>query len=323
MAPVAALTFLTPKGAVVAAAILLPLAGLLLAERRVDAVRARLGLRRPFGTRQRLLVGALVAVPLLLALAATQPALRTERGTSVRTDAEAFFVLDTSRSMLAASGPQAPTRLQRAKQLALHMRAEIPEVPAGVATLTDRVLPDLFPTADAAAFDSTVREAVGIDRPPPEEVDVTATTFDRLADLATQGFFTPSVRKRLVVVLTDGESRPFASPARTLRSRGLKLLLVHVWRPGERIYRQDGHPEAAYRSDPASGAVLTQLAAAAGGRAVAETDTAAAASALRSEAGSGPTRTRGADAHTHSLAPYVAAASILPLLLIVRRRNLA
>jgi hypothetical protein len=318
----ASLTFLTPRGAVVAVAILLPLAGLLLAERRVDAVRVRLGLRRPFGASQRVLIGALAGVPLLLALAATQPALRTQRGSTVRTDAEAFFVIDTSRSMLAAAKAGAPTRLQRAKQLAVDIRAAIPTVPAGVATFTDRVLPDLFPTADAAAFDSTLRDAVAVDQPPPEEVDVTATTFDRLADVATQGFFAPSVRKRLVVVLTDGESRPFASPGRALRSHGVKLLLVHVSRAGERIFRSGGKAEATYRPDPASGAVLRQLAAAAGGRAVSEADTAAASDTIRSFAGSGPTRTQGTDSRTHSLAPYVAAASIVPLLLVLRRRNL-
>ena len=35
-----------------------------------------------------------------------------------------------------------------------------------------------------------------------------ATTFDALQQLATAGFFPHSVRKRAVILITDGESRP-------------------------------------------------------------------------------------------------------------------
>ena len=45
------------------------------------------------------------------------------------------------------------------------------DVPAGVGTLTDRALPNLLPIADAAAFDATVERAIGIERPPPQEVE--------------------------------------------------------------------------------------------------------------------------------------------------------
>jgi hypothetical protein len=151
---------------------------------------------------------------------------------------------------------------------------------------------------------------------------VTATTFDRLADVATQGFFTPDAKKRLVVVLTDGESRPFASPARALRSGRVSLVAVHVWRAGERVFRSDGRPEAAYRPNPASGDVLAQLASAADGRSVQE-NAGAAVAAVRAAAGSGPTTTRGTQGRLRPLAPYVAAVSIAPLLLLLRRRNFA
>ena len=317
-----ALTFLTPRGAIVVAAVVLPLAALLFAERRVDFVRARLGLRRPHGARAWLAVAAVAGVPVLLALAATQPALRSHQGSPVRTDAEAFFVFDTSRSMLAAARAGAPTRLQRAKAIALRMRAAIPEVPTGVATLTDRVLPDLFPAEDAAAFDSTVRDAVGIERPPPEQTDVTATAFDQLAALATQNFFTRDAKTRLVVLLTDGESRPFSSPGRALRSGDISLLAVRIWRAGERIFRPDGRVEAAYRANPSSGALLAQLATAADGHVVQE-DAHAASDALRAAAGTGPTTVRGARPHLHPLTPYVAALALVPLLVLLRRRNFA
>ena len=317
-----ALTFLAPLGAIVALALALPLAALALSERRVEAVRRRLGLRRPHGARAWLAVGALAAVPVLLALAATQPTLRSHRGSPVRTDAEAFFVFDTSRSMLASARAGAPTRLQRAKAVAIRMRAAIPEIPSGVATLTDRVLPDLFPTQDAATFDSVVRDAVGIERPPPEETDVTATAFDSLGDLATQGFFTPDAKERLVVLLTDGESRPFSNPGRTLHRRGVTLLAVRFWGADERVFRPNGRAEAAYRPNPSSGAILAELASAAGGHVVQE-DAHAASDALRADVGSGPTEVQGTQPRLRPLAPYVAAVALVPLLLLLRRRNFA
>ena len=58
----------------------------------------------------------------------------------------------------------APTRLDRAVSAAAALRASIPNVEAGIATLTDRVLPDLLPVADVPR--STPRwRAVGIDEP--------------------------------------------------------------------------------------------------------------------------------------------------------------
>jgi hypothetical protein len=319
--PLASFTFLTPVGAVLVLAVALPLLGLAIANRRVADVRARLGLRAPQGVRAWAAVVALAAVPVLLALAAMQPAVRTHEGARVRTDAETLFVFDTSRSMLASAGPDRPSRLARAKALALRMRAAIPSVPSGVATLTDRALPDLFPTEDAATFGSTVRDAVGIERPPPAQTDSVVTTLRPLADVATQGFFTPAVPHRVAVVFTDGEARPDASPARQLLSEHVQVVFVHVWRPGERIFDR-GKSESAYRPDPNSGAVLRQLAASADGLALEEPEAAKAVDAVRSALGTGPTAERGVRPRTRPLAPFVAAAALLPLFLVVRRRNL-
>ena len=132
-----------------------------------------------------------------------------------RTDAQAFVVIDTSRSMAARPSPTGASRLQRAKQLALAIGPQLGDVPVGVATFTDRVLPDLFPTSDRATYDSTV-SALGIEDPPPEEISTVATTFDALQQVATSGFFPDSVRKRAVILITDGESRPF-DPAAVAR----------------------------------------------------------------------------------------------------------
>ena len=314
-------TFLTPLGGLLVLAVLLPLAGLLLAERRVASARALLGLTRPPEGAPRATIAALAAVPVLLGLAAAQPALRAPKTANVRTDAEAMFVLDTSRSMLASAAPGEPSRLARAQRAAVRLRAAIDDVPTGVGTLTDRALPNLLPSADTAAFDATVERAVGIERPPPQEVNVYATTLMPLTELATQGYYSASARRRLLFVLTDGETRSYdvADVARTLRAgRGVSLILVHFWQPGERVYRQSGRPEAAYLPHEESRRELDRLAAATAGASFGEDELGAAEARARSELGSGETASEGIRPHTIPLAPYVAAASLVPLAFLLR-----
>src|SRR5207244_13489794 len=130
---------------------------------------------------------ALAAVPRLLALAAAGPALRIHDGGRIRTDAEAIFVFDVSRSMSASAGPHSPTRFAQAETAALELRDAIPEVRSGVASLSNELLPHLFPTADKAAFATTIAQAIGIDKPRPLGSQVLATSFVPLAYLANQG----------------------------------------------------------------------------------------------------------------------------------------
>ena len=316
------LTFLSPAGGLVALAIVVPTAALLLAERRVARARDLLRLTAPRVEDWRTIVAALAAIPLLLGVAASQPAVRTQHGTRLRTDAQALFVLDISRSMSASTEPRGRSRLARAREVALRLHAGLTEVPSGVATLTDRVLPDLFPIGDAAAFASTVQH-VGIEQPPPQSIAVNATTLAPLADVATEGYYSPAARKRLLVVLTDGESQSFsaAAIARALGAGpGVSLLLVRFWAENERVFRLSGQPES-YRPDPESGPALAGLAAATGGRVFAEGDLGPATAFARSALGTGPTTARGREVRTTPLAPYVAAAALVPLLFVLRRRN--
>ena len=314
------LTFLSPLGGLLVLAAVLPLAGLVLAGRRVAAARAVLGLERPLGGGPRATIAALVAAPVLLGLAAVQPALRAPETAHVRTDAQAMFILDTSRSMLAASSPGATSRLARAQRAAVRLRSALEDVPAGVGTLTDRALPNLLPIADTAAFDATVERAIGIEHPPPQEVNVNATILAPLGELATQGYYSASARRRLLVVLTDGESRSFdvGAVARTLRSGRVSLILVHFWKSGERIYRLSGPPEAAYVPHEESRRELDRLAATAGGASFGEDELGAAEARTRSALGSGKTEAQGIRQRTIPLAPYVAATSLLPLAFLLR-----
>jgi hypothetical protein len=303
---------LTPRAGLLAAASVAPVAALALAASRVE--RARVLLRLPPPER-RTVVGRgllLALVALLLVLAAMQPAVRTHASVRARTDAEAFVVLDTSRSMLASHRPGGRTRLARAKRQALSLAATLQGVPLGVATFTDRVLPDLFPTADRGAFDSTV-ESVTIESPPPRDVGTTATSFDALSALATEGFFPPATRRRAVVLFTDGESRAFdpGTLAETLAGQGVHLAVVRVGDGADRVWRSDGKAEAAYRPDP-SGAreSVARLRAATGGAA----DPAA---AVREALGTGPTTVVGVEPRSRTLSPFVAVLALIPLLLVL------
>jgi hypothetical protein len=315
-------TLLSPAGLLVAPAALLPLAALAFALRKVERVRTALRLDPPpTGPRRR--AWALAAVPALLALAAAQPALTTTDTREIRTDAEALVIVDVSRSMLAASNPTAPTRLARANGAALRIREALGEVPTGLASLTDRVLPLLLPTADRSAFEQTVRRALAPESPPPREVSVTATMLGALGEAARGNLFSPSARRRLFVVVTDGESRPFdeTAVARALDASGIGLVVLHAWRADERVYRAAGGPERAYRPDPDSREVLMRLAAAAGGEVFPESDGGSAKRASARELGDGPTKSTGSEEHVTPLAPYVALAALVPLAVALRRRD--
>jgi Ca-activated chloride channel homolog len=315
------LVFLTPSAALVVFAAVLPLLAVAVAGRRVAAARRQLRLPAPAPVRRLGTVVALVAVIALLALAAAQPALRSTTSARVRTDAQAIFVLDVSRSMMAAGSANSPTRLARAKRAAIALRNAIPEVPSGVATMTDRTLPSLFPNADPAVFDNTVLHSVAIEQPPPGDQYVVATSLAALGALGTQNYFPPTARRRLVVVLTDGESRPFdpRALARQLNTGpGIHLVLVHVSAPGENVY-DNGRIEAGYHEDPASAQTLASLAAATGGSSFSEHSLGSAIHAEKAALGKGPTIVVGKSQRTTTLAPYAALLALVPLTALLLR----
>lgn len=315
------MTFLTPLGGLVALAALVPLAAALASRARTEVVRRRLGLPAPERTTELrpLLAAAAIA---LLGLAAAQPALTRSAHPQSRTDVQAVFVIDTSRSMAASSSPTAPTRLDRAAAAAITLRNAIPDVPAGVLTLTDRVLPDLLPVADVGGFDGVVNRAVRIESPPPQATSVRATTYSALDEIASGDVFPPSATRRIVVLLTDGESGPVGTSelARTLA--GYRFESVQFWSADESVYDPDGKPEAAYRPDPSGRAVLADLASALGGKSFDETQVKAAARYLRSLIGTGKTVAGAAtEQRRYPLGPYVALLALLVALAFVAPRG--
>jgi len=317
------LTFLTPTAALFVLAAVVPVAAFLLTERRARVIRALLHVHAP-GRRAWLpVLIALLLLPALVAVAAAQPVVVRQQKVTERADAQAFTLFDTSLSMRAAAGVRSPSRLQRAKQLAMRLEARLPDVPFGVASMTDRSLPNLMPTVDRTLFDRTVQQAVGIDRPPPSQPHPggRATTFDAIVPLVESHFYSQGVERRLLVVFTDGEAAHVSALFKLTLQRRVTPVFVHVWQPGEHIFKRGGGVDPRYAADPSSTQALTDLAQIANGTAFSEQDFGAIARASRNAVGQAQTHTLVAAYARVALAPWLVLAAVVPLAFLLWRRN--
>ena len=321
--------FATPLAALIALAVLVPLAGLLSVSRRADRVRGVLGLPELSRGRRLAPVAAVVALAGLLGVAAAQPAYQKSTALRVRSDAQVYLVLDTSRSMLARAKPGSPSRIDRAKAAAARLERSLRNVPVGIASITNRVLPHLFPTTNSLVFQATLTDAVGVDRPPPGTSQFStsrskvASTLDSLTQLASRRFYAPGTRHRLAIVLTDGESRPISatSVARSLQDAGIRTIFVQFWHGNEQVFTK-GKAEAHYRVNPNAHAILERLAAMTSGDVYREGDLGAVTQDAQRVLGSGPTTADASErAQPVALAPYVAGVAFLPLALLLWRRG--
>jgi hypothetical protein len=317
------LTALTPLGALLALGLAAPLVALRRIRRRARGARTTLGVAEP----PRVLLVPLVGLVLggaLLALAATQPVFAWTRDRTVRTDAEAFVVLDVSRSMLAQRSLESPQRIERAKSAASEIRASMPDVRVGLASLTDRVLPHLFPSADEKVFRATLDRSLAVEHPPPRSSFLTgATSLNALATLRGLRFFSPSATSRVAIVLTDGESDPVAH-ARLgglfRQTPPIGLVFVQFWNEDEKVFSR-GVPEPQYQPDPSARPTLDRLAASTHGAVYSENQVGAGARKARKLLGSGPTVVQGERAGKVALAPYLALAALFPFGLLLWRRD--
>jgi hypothetical protein len=242
----------------------------------------------------------------------------------VRADAEVVVAIDNSRSMLASSTVNGQRRFERALAFAQQLRDAVPEVPMGVSSLTNRLLPYLFPTTDPHDFSVVLGQAYGIERPPPSLAYAAVpggrpgkwvTTFAPVNQAATQAFFKPSAGKRVLVVLSDAETQDFASRRvlRHLRSARVTPIVVRFWKPDERIFRLDGGIEPYVPTQFDELAVLRR----AGWPAVEEGHVARVADFVRKAIGSGPVDRVGFGRTRRPIAPSLVAASFAPLLLLL------
>lgn len=318
------ISFVTPEAGLVGALILLALAAFAVGERRARRARAALRLRPRSVPSLVADVAALVVLGALISIAAAQPVVSSIDTSKGRADAEVVMVVDITRSMLAQSGQSGPTRLERSRALAKDLRLGIPDVKVGVASVTDRVLPHLFPSLSPHAFSTTIDRSIGIERPPPDRRARTrATALGSLPDVTRLNFFSKGVRRRVAVVFTDGETIPVGLG--TLRARFVSdprtsLVFVHVWGSDERIYMANGLAER-YRADPSSRETLAQIAAAADGFVFTESQPAPALASIRRLVGNGPEVDQGRELSAKALSPFVVGATFVPLVFLLRRRN--
>lgn len=321
-------TFLTPIAGFFVISGLLPLAVFARRERRMRDIRSGLGFASPKRASRAALAGSLALVPALLGLAASQPVLESSRTRPERTDAEAFVVLDISRSMSASAKRGSPTRLDRARAIAGSLQRSLSEVPFGLAGFNETVLPYVLPTADARVIDATLAASLAIEGagPPPLSeffIPEVTTSLDALSAIPRANFFSPSAEKRLLVVLTDGEivevDMPLGRPFQ--RMPRIRVLVVRIWDESERIY-STGVAEAGYVPDAALTARLESASALIGSKVYSEDEL----ESVRSEAerffASGPTRTRKLGGDRFVLMPWITLAALLPLGFVVYRRNL-
>lgn len=319
------LTFLTPLGALFALTALLPLGALALNEHRARRVRRALNVESP-PLQSRVTTAILLAlVPILLGLALAQPVLQSTRTVRSRTDAQIFYTFDTSVSMSASSGPGTPTRLDRAVAEASKLRLRLGDIPSGLASMTDRVLPTIFPTTSQQEFAAGLSDTIDIDAPPPKGLDDRATTFAALDTFAGTNFFSPGIPHRLVILFTDGETSPYftADLKQALRQSSPKtsFVVVHDWRGGERIYN-GSKVDPDYRPDERSGRAATALATALGGKAYDEGDIGGVVRSARQLLGKGTVSHVGVGLHVVALAQWLVLVSLVPLLVLLWRRNI-
>jgi hypothetical protein len=269
------------------------------------------------------LVVAVALLTALVSLAAAQPVLATQQKTSGRADAEVYFVFDISRSMGARTGPHTPTRLDRARDVAKQIRAGLQGIPVGVASLTDRLLPHLFPSTSVNAV---VDRALGIDRPPARLNwgDTIGTKLSVIADLANTDYFADDARRRAVIVLTDGETMTEGINAlpSLFAQKHIRPFLVRIWGANERVYDPRGLVNLAYHPDPDSTVLFEQIANSLQTPVYGEHDGRRVAAEARKAMGTGPTTTRGRELQSTQLTPILVGLAFLPLLYILYRRNL-
>jgi hypothetical protein len=317
------LSFITPEAALVGLLAGLSLVVLVVTERRSSRMCRGLGLE-PSGLRSTLPPAVAIGlVATLLGLAAAQPVVSSVQPLEGRKDAEVIVVFDITKSMNAKT-IRGTTRFARAIEGAKRLRAGLPAVPVGIATLTDRTLPHLFPTTSTNAFTATLDRAVGVERPPPDRLGRgRVTSLGALSTLGTHNFFSQTAEKRVAVVFTDGESVQFDRGtlfARFFRGH-VSPVFVHVWGAEERVFDADGVPDRLYRPDPTSREVLDELAELLRGATVGEGEIDVALRAVRQRIGTGPLEERGEELQATELAPHAAFAAFLPLLFLLWRRN--
>ena len=269
---------------------------------------------------------AVIAAGTFLGLAAAQPVVERTSTLETRTDAEAFVVLDVSRSMLARRELRLAERIERAKACRENLRAALAR---GALRESRRSPTGRFPISSRASTRRCSRRpstrSLGIEQPPPRSRFATnATSLDALAAirhaaLLLADFAQAAARRPHRRRVAAGLRR---APRRALRRPPLiDVVFVHFWHADERVFT-GGSPEPQYRPDPVVGRRARrpcQLGLR--GTSMPRARSAPAAAKVRELIGSGPTVVRGEESGQIALAPYLAACALAPLALLLWRRE--
>jgi hypothetical protein len=256
-------------------------------------------------------------------IGAAQPVFEEWDERPERVDAQVFFALDTSRSMLAAAGPGRPTRFARAAAAARQMREALRDVPVGVASMTDRVLPHLFPSANHASFDAVLTHSIAVDKPESDLANNRLATDLGATKTFADGNFFRGGQRRVLVLFTDAETRRFneGELIAAFADSRIATILVRFWAESERVYGPDG-VETEYVPASDSAGSGDRYATVIKGEAFHESELGAAIEAVRSKLGSGTSVTQVKTADIHPIGPYVLLFALLPLGFLLVRRNL-
>jgi len=203
------------------------------------------------------------------------------------------------------------------------LQRSLSDLPVGIASMTDRSLPNLMPTVDETVFARTMHQSVAIDRPPPSQPHPKgrATSFEAIVPLVESRFYSPTVQRRLLVVFTDGESAGLSQVSRLTLQRRVTPVFVHVWAPDERIFRGDGSADPGYRADPSSVTALATVASITHGEAFTEAQFDSVVRASRDAVGRAQAHTLVAGYARIPLAPWLILAAAAPLAFLLWRRN--
>jgi hypothetical protein len=226
--------------------------------------------------------------------------------------------------MSARAGPTEPTRLRRAVREAETVIPQLGDIPVGIGTMTDRVLPNLMPTTDLGLIDQTIASDVGINRPPPSRLyPGRATTLQSLLPIPKDQLFRDGMRHPILIVFTDGESTglPAGYGAALASILTIPPLFVHVWAPTEHIYVHR-RLFAGYRPYARSTFVLQQFATDTKGEVFEENQLSSLVGAIRKEAGQSSSETSILGYSRISLGPWFVIAGVVPLGFLLWRRNL-
>jgi hypothetical protein len=293
-------------------------------EDRTRRLRRLFSLQEPRRRDLAVVAVAVALIPVLLGVAAAQPVVVHRQSVTQRSDAEILIVFDTSTSMSARPAPQAPTRLQRAEQDAERILPQLGDIPVGLATMTDRVLPTLMPTTNDALIRRTIEQSIGINEPPPSQpYPYLATSLVAALPRLSSGHLFFYGSRPILVVFTDGEAKPLQPGIGFDLARSLTIppLFVHVWAANEQVYHA-GRVDPRYHADAQSSAVLQQFASLTRGAVFGEQNLGALVRRIRTEAGPAHATTSILGYSRIPLGQWFLLAGVFPLGFLFWRRNL-